>query len=123
LAVQAASPDTAAVAQLQQQQQQELLLAAELILSAHMNHTEAVYRAYKQQHQHSHQSEQQQQSQQPPGMTQPVVIGTGGTITTLAALQLQLPAYDHVCVHMSRLTQADVQGLLQQLLLEGGQNR
>jgi exopolyphosphatase/pppGpp-phosphohydrolase len=114
LAIQAAAPD-AAVAQQSRQQQQGLLLAAEKILATHATLTSAVISAYRKQ--------QQQQRQEQPDMTQPVIIGTGGTITTLAALQLQLPVYGNARVHMSRLSQTDVEGLLQQLLLDGGRQR
>jgi exopolyphosphatase/pppGpp-phosphohydrolase len=111
LAIKAAAPDTAVA---QQQQQQQLLQAAEKILATHASLTTPVISTYKQ---------QQQQQQLPPDMMQPVIIGTGGTITTLAALQLKLPVYDYACVHMNRLSQTDVEGLLQQLLLDEGRQR
>ncbi|KAF6251503.1 Ppx/GppA phosphatase family-domain-containing protein [Scenedesmus sp. NREL 46B-D3] len=57
------------------------------------------------------------------GRSTELAVGTGGTITTLAALQLQLPAYEHARVHMSSLSMADVEGLLQQLILDEGRQR
>jgi hypothetical protein len=124
LSVQAATSRSQPGAQQQQQQQQQqqlLLQAADAILAAHASQVTPVIDTYKQQLSSSSPITTQQQQQ--PGQTQPVVIGTGGTITTLAALQQQLPAYSHAHVHMSRLSQADVQGLLQQLVLEEGRER
>jgi exopolyphosphatase/pppGpp-phosphohydrolase len=124
LSIQAGSSTPEAASQRQQQQQQRLLQAADAILATHATQTHLVISTYKQQQLHTATTQQQQQQQQQQQeMSRPVVIGTGGTITTLAALQLQLPSYDHAHVHMSSLSEADVEGLLQQLLLEEGRQR
>lgn len=52
--------------------------------------------------------------QQAPSVT---VIATGGTATTLAALQLCLPEYTHAAVHMSVLRKQQIEGLMQQCCL------
>lgn len=60
----------------------------------------------------------QNEGQQP----QPVVvIATGGTVTTLAALQLQLQEYVHEQVHMSILHRQHIEDLMQQYLRAEGQ--
>jgi exopolyphosphatase / guanosine-5'-triphosphate,3'-diphosphate pyrophosphatase len=43
------------------------------------------------------------------------LVGTAGTVTTLAALDLDLPAYDAARVHGHRLTRASVERLLARL--------
>jgi len=47
------------------------------------------------------------------------VIATGGTVTTLSALQLGLKEYVHVAVHMSVLQRSDIEGLMMQLCAAG----
>lgn len=44
------------------------------------------------------------------------VVGLAGTVTTLAALALQLPGYDPDAIHLSRLAAADIERLTSQLL-------
>ncbi len=47
-----------------------------------------------------------------PSAARLLVIGTGGTLTTLAALRLGLTAYDRNAVHHTSLTEEDVAALL-----------
>ncbi|KAG2492029.1 hypothetical protein HYH03_009758 [Edaphochlamys debaryana] len=56
----------------------------------------------------------------PPPPPPATVILTGGTATTLAALQLQLPAYDRDAVHGSQLTTTQIVALMTDLSRPGG---
>jgi exopolyphosphatase/guanosine-5'-triphosphate,3'-diphosphate pyrophosphatase len=45
-----------------------------------------------------------------------VLVGVAGTVTTIAAIALDLPAYDSDRIHLSRLTTADVTSVADRLL-------
>jgi exopolyphosphatase/pppGpp-phosphohydrolase len=93
------------------QDYQQLQQAAQGILDAHSSQLAHIRSALATQQQQAAQ-EQEQQGVCPAG----VVIATGGTVTTLAALQQQLEQYEHNAVHMSVLHKHQIQQLLQQYL-------
>lgn len=79
----------------------DLLQAAKSILDAHKADVERLRAEV-----------QALQQQQDEALT---VIATGGTVTTLSALQLGLKEYVHTAVHMSVLQRSDIEGLMMQL--------
>lgn len=91
--------------------EQQLLDAAQSILNAHKAQLEHIRQAVLEL--------QQVQPEQPHHQLQqavPLVVATGGTVTTLAAVHQQLPEYQHEAVHMSVLHKHDIQQLMQQCL-------
>lgn len=96
----AGSDDLAPSATAQPQQQpQHLLQQAQSIYEAHKAAL-APITSKVQRHLQQHQSQIE-------------VVATGGTVTTLAALHLQLPEYLHEAVHFTRLRRHDIEQALQ----------
>lgn len=103
---------------------QRLTHSAQQILSAHAGLLNDVQQAYLTVHK---QQQQQQQatagdscdnSQQTPAAAAAAgvaVLGTGGTITSISALLLQLPAYRRDAVHMTTLSQEDIKQFISKL--------
>lgn len=82
---------------------QQLLRAAQGILEAHRAQIYSVRAAF---------SSLQQ------GQSHVAVVATGGTVTTVAALHLQLDVYEHDAVHMTELRKDNIQEVMQQFLCD-----